>query len=54
MLVATLGLALTVLVGCGDDYRNSASYGTTYGPDGRVYHRRIPGYVNGQSGYCGW
>ena len=67
--VAILGLALTVLAGCGtghglyrhgyndyhgagsgDNYHYSASYSTTYGPDGRVY----PGYVNGQSGYCGW
>ncbi len=73
MLIAILGLALTVLAGCGighnpyrygydgyhgagsgDDYRNSGSYGTMYGPDGSGYHRRTPGYGNGRGGYCGW
>lgn len=73
MLVAILGLAFTVLAGCGighdqyrygnngyhgagsaDDFRNSDSYGTMYGPDGKDYHRHAPGYRDGRGGYCGW
>jgi hypothetical protein len=40
--------------GSGDDYRNSGSYGTMYGPDVRGYYRHTPGYRDSRGEYCGW